>query len=110
MPPKNPKKPDVPQVVLRLVYDGKTYDIPQDPNTVPWKIRLELTNQTQMTLAGMAGRVATGNVDTIFMMAWLFVCRRMNGETITFEQVADKWEDEMFESAEVVPVGDSPEA
>lgn len=103
MPPKKPKASiAAPDLVLRIVYDGKTYDMPQNSGEIPWRVRLELTNQTELTLDGIRKLLGAGQQDNAFIMAWIFVVRRTRGDSVTFAEIADKWDDDLYESAAVI--------
>lgn len=108
--PTRPKKaaPKKRQV-LRITYDGKTYDLPQDTADIPVRIRMELTQQSGFTLDGIKNAMARQQVDDFMVAVFLFVIRRMNGEQVTFDQLVDGLDAKKLESMDIVE-DDNPEA
>lgn len=115
MPPKRPKDQKNPAdvTVLRVEYDGETYDIPADPNKIPAGIRRELWVQSEgITFQALAAALSAENGDDFFMVPFLFLGRRMAGERVKYKAF-----EQTFDVAKLGDVGvvnpaedDSPEA
>ena len=113
--PKRPKdqKKTVDTAVLRIEYDGETYEIPADPNKIPVGVRRELWVQSEgITFQALAAALGAENGDEFFMVPFLFLGRRMAGERVKYKAFEQTFDVAKLGEIEVVNPAedDSPEA
>jgi hypothetical protein len=109
---KDQKKADA-VTVLRIEYDGETYEIPADPAKIPVGIRRELWVQSEgVTFQALAAALSAENGDDFFMVPFLFLGRRMAGERVKYKAFEQTFDVSKVGDVEVVNPAedDSPEA
>lgn len=101
-----PKAKKTQGTVLRINYDGETWDIPADENDIPAATRMALYSATRTTFTGLRSSIADGQVDTFMVGAFLFLARHMAGERVTPMAVINDFDPSLLGELEVVDPAD----
>lgn len=89
MPPRSQRRAqkkagDTTRVIITV--DGETYVF--DSSEINYKAELELFQQSKLTMAGVFTALGQENFAPFMIAALVFLSRRSNGDTVTFDQVA----------------------
>lgn len=110
--PKRPKrKPTGDGLTMRIVYDGETFHVPADPNKIPAGVRRELWVQSDgITFGALIDAMASGQTDSFFLIAFLFLAKRAAGERVKYQALERTFDEALLTDVSVIDLSEDAEA